>query len=148
MRSIATDQSGRKLGARMSGGDNGRAPALKFSGALRRHSPCLLGRRCSLEVAAMPQQPGATCDGSHSRRKDKGVAIFDYALGNRPSTGRGEVGGRLFPQRATRPLVPMKSRRGSGSNAAARSKGRRCSRLGNPGKGQAWCPAIVLSGVP
>jgi hypothetical protein len=24
--------------------------------------------------------------------KDKGVAILDYALGNRPSTGLGEVG--------------------------------------------------------
>src|SRR5712671_2498376 len=32
------------------------------------------------------------------RRKDKGVAILDYALGNRPSTG-GEVGGRLCPTR-------------------------------------------------
>ena len=40
------------------------------------------------------------------RRKDKGVAILDYALGNRPSTG-GEVGGRLCPQRARRQLVPV-----------------------------------------
>ena len=39
-------------------------------------------------------------------RKDKGVAILDYALGNRPSTG-GEVGGRLCPQRARRQLVPV-----------------------------------------
>ncbi len=41
------------------------------------------------------------------RRKDKGVAILDYALGNRPSTGEGEVGGRLCPQRARRQLVPV-----------------------------------------
>src|SRR5205807_9450420 len=41
-------------------------------------------------------------------RKDKGVAILDYALGNRPSTG-GEVGGRLCPP--TRP-APVGSRRG------------------------------------
>ena len=37
---------------------------------------------------------------------DKGVAILDYALDDRPSTGKGEVGGRLFPQRARGPLVP------------------------------------------
>lgn len=41
---------------------------------------------------------------------NKGVAILDYALGNRPSTGRGEVGGRLCPQRARRQLVPARTR--------------------------------------
>jgi hypothetical protein len=48
---------------------------------------------------------GAVCTRAQPR-KDKGVAILDYALGNRPSTG-GEVGGRLCPQRARRQLVPV-----------------------------------------
>jgi len=49
----------------------------------------------------------ASAAGGGEHRKDKGVAILDYALGNRPSTGRGEVGGRLCPQRARRQLVPV-----------------------------------------
>ncbi len=45
---------------------------------------------------------------------DKGVAILDYALDDRPSTGKGEVGGRLFPQRARGPLVPGELSGGKG----------------------------------
>jgi hypothetical protein len=45
--------------------------------------------------------------GGGSTDKGKGVAILDYALGNRPSTGGREVGGRLCPQRARRQLVPV-----------------------------------------
>src|SRR5260370_40558013 len=45
---------------------------------------------------------------------DKDVAILDYALDDRPSTGKGEVGGRLFPQRARSPLVPGELSGGKG----------------------------------
>jgi hypothetical protein len=44
--------------------------------------------------------------GRRRGRKDKGAAILDCALDNRPSTGEGEMGGRLFSQRPRRPLVP------------------------------------------
>jgi len=40
-------------------------------------------------------------------RKDKGVAILDYALGNRPSTGGGRWAAGCAPQRARRQLVPV-----------------------------------------
>jgi hypothetical protein len=44
------------------------------------------------------------------QRKDKGVAILDYALGNRPSTGVGGAWAAGCGQRARRSLVPAQSR--------------------------------------
>jgi len=58
----------------------------------------------SCAAAGMPRAaPGEAAGG---RGNDKGAAILDCALGDRPSTGRGDAGDRLFPQRGRRPLVP------------------------------------------
>ena len=100
--------------ARLRRATNGRAPALI------RGSPAplsvLLGHGCSLEAAAAPRQLGTKRDGSDrrrkidegSRRKGEGAAILDCAPWITGRARGGEMGGRLFPQRARRPFVPNK----------------------------------------
>jgi hypothetical protein len=70
-----------------------------------------------------PNKLGTACDGSDSRRKDKGVALFDYALGNRPSTGRGN-GRPAFSPTHHAPIGSCRTRAKSWLAEAGNAKGR------------------------
>src|SRR5262245_8508349 len=77
------------------------SPGYEISGALRRPSP--ISRACFviLEAAAFPVTTGNKVRWFRSAQaaaeKDEGVAILDYALDNRPSTGRGKWAAGCFP---------------------------------------------------